>query len=52
MTEPDRSDRRGRVPSVSDDEIRTAVAARLYGTDASPEPTGDEDGQQSAARTT
>jgi hypothetical protein len=34
VSEPDRSDRRSRVPTVSDDEIRTAVAARLQGTDS------------------
>jgi len=50
VTEPDRSNRRGRIPSVSDDEIRTAVSARLQRTDASTETTGDEGEQQSAKR--
>jgi len=32
VREPDRSNRRGRIPDISDDELRTAVAARLQGT--------------------
>ena len=52
MSDPNRSDRHGRVPSVSDDEIRTAVAARLQRADAGPGTTGDEEGQPSPGSAT
>ena len=52
MSDQNRSDHHGRVPSVSDDEIRTAVAARLQGTDAGPGTAWDEEGQPSPGSAT
>jgi len=44
VSDPGRSDRRGQVPAISDDELRSAVAARLQGADSIPGGVEDEGG--------